>query len=72
MHTERLYVFVDKHRVSHRIGMRTVFTLFDLWTEGNLVLTWEEWDQLIGFLHDWIDRVYNNRHRLQGKPLDRE
>lgn len=48
------------------IGVNTAIVLLCLWSEGELELTWDEWDQLIGWLHEAIDSFYDNRWRFHG------
>lgn len=63
------FLFTDKHGVDHKnIGINTVIVLLGLWTQGQLELTWDEWEQLTGFLHCFLDNVYDNKYRITRLP----
>lgn len=57
-------LFSDSKGMNHRVGMSFVCTLLELWVDGNVKLTHDEFDQLAGFVHHLLEVAYDNRWRL--------
>jgi len=54
------------------IGPATACTLIELWLTRKMELTEDEFDFLVGALHDHLERAYDERYRLiqrATKPL---
>jgi len=51
-------------RSNTRIGPATCCTLLELWLTRKLELSEDDFDNIVGVLHDHLERAYDERYRL--------
>jgi len=53
------------------LGPSTCCTLIELWLSHKIEITEDDFDSLVGQLHDHLEKAYDERYRLLArKPLD--
>jgi len=53
------------------LGPATCCTLIELWLSHKIEITEDDFDSLVGQLHDHLEKAYDERYRLLArKPLD--
>lgn len=46
------------------VGLFTALQMLEFWLEGKLELKREDFESITDALHDWLEDLYDERHRL--------
>lgn len=69
---ERTDNFRSLLRSRRAMGAHTCLTLMELWIENKIQLNEEEFDLVMGQLHDRLEEFYNDRYKLIRLPREYE